>query len=180
MANVVGVLDDDTLVAHDGMTAPSPGTGEYVDVQLDNVNRHLKSVSAPTIDKTDLLDASRYAAGDGGTIDREAFIARLDANTRLSRPEAEAVLTKLGDNAPDVIIAAHQLAIHREHAAEKAETTGNALLAAGVGLFLCLVTAMAGAIIGARRSGRQFDRPNTIPGHPAATIEADRVDAPME
>jgi len=159
MASVIGNLVDKRGVsAHAAAVEPiAPGTGAFVDDSVRMINQHLKSVSAPTISKTDFLDASRYAAGDGRGINKDAFVSRLDANTDLSRPEAEAVLTKLGDTAPDVIIAGQQLALHRQQAMEAAETTGNALLAAGVGLFLCLATSIAGAIIGSgmrRRDGR--------------------------
>ena len=152
-----------------GMGAPPPGHSmgmtDYVDDQVRLLNLHLKSVSAPTISTNDFLDASRYAAGDGKGINKDVFVSRLDANTKLSRPEAEAALAALGDGAPDVIFAAHQLARHRHQAMEAAEDTGNALLAAGVGLFLCLATTIAGALIG---SGAFATRRETVHRHTTA------------
>ena len=139
------------------------------------MNLQLKAQSAPTVDMEDFLDASRYAAGDGRGINKVGFVSRLDANTDLSRPEAEAALAHLGEGAPDVIMAGNQLALHRQQAMEAAEDTGNALLAAGVALFLCLATAVAGSLIGARmlgKNGREYDRPVTIPGQPIAHTTA--------
>ena len=155
-------------------SAPPPGTSDYVEDQVRLVNQHLKSVSAPTIDTTDFLDASRYAAGDGKVVNKSSFVSRLDANTKLSRPEAEAALAALGEGAPDVIISAHQLALHRQQAMEAAEDTGNALLAAGVGLFLCLATAIAGALIGGRAFSKHRTpiRHDTVPGHTTAPYPA--------
>ena len=182
MATVAGNLVDKRMVnAHAGaMSAPAPGTAAYVDDQVRLINQHLKSQSAPTIETSEFLDAARYGAGDGRTVNRDGFVSRLDANTDLSRPEAEAVLDRLGDDAPDVLLASQQLAIHREQALEIAEGTGNALLSGGVALFLCLATAMGGALIGAglfKRNGRgggrggnrDYDRPDTIPGPAPAT-----------
>ena len=172
MANVASSLvDKRMLAAHaSDMNAPAPGTVAFIDDEVRLVNKHLDSLDAPKIETSDFLDAARYAAGNGRAINRDAFVSRLDANTKLSRPEAEAVLTQLGDRAPDTIIAAHQLALHRQQALELAEDTGNALLSAGVALFLCLATAIAGALIGSRvrRYNREYERPDTIPGHTTA------------
>jgi hypothetical protein len=162
--------DKGAAAAHANMaaTAPAPGTSDFIDDQVRVINQHLKSQSAPQIETADFLDAARYAAGDGRGINKVSFVSRLDSNTDLSRPEAEAVLAHLGDAAPDVLMAGSQLAMHRQQAMEAAEDTGNALLAAGVGLFLCLATAIAGSLIGARVLGknRHHDRPQTIPGQP--------------
>jgi hypothetical protein len=182
MANVIGSLvGDEPLAAHDDMAAPPPGSHAYVEDRIRLVNQDLKAAGAPTIDTGDFLDASRYAAGDGRAINRDAFVSRLDANTKLSRPEAELVLQKLGNNAPDLIFAGQQLALHRHQALQVAENTGKALLAAGGALFLCLLTAFAGSIMGARRvNHRLYDRPNTIPGHPAAPVVEPIVEPVVE
>jgi hypothetical protein len=178
MASVAGhFADKGARAAHANMaaSAPPPGTSDYIDDQVRIVNEHLKSQSAPQIETEDFLDAARHAAGDGRGVNKVAFVSRLDENTDLSRPEAEAVVAHLGDAAPDVLMAGHQLAVHREQAMEAAEDTGNALLAAGVGLFLCLATAIGGALIGSRmigKNGRRFDRPETIPGQPVAHTTA--------
>ena len=175
MAFVGSNLVDKRMVGAHGaaMTAPVPGTSARIDEEVRLVNQHLKSQGAPAIETSDFLDAARFAAGDG-RIDRDAFISRLDANTKLSKPEAAAVLDRLGDRAPDVLAGAHQLAIHRHQALEIAEDTGNALLGAGVALFLCLACAIGGALLGSRVLGgdrrgapnREYDRPDTIPGPP--------------
>lgn len=165
--------DRSTVTTHGALAAPAPGTQDFVEDSLDNVNARLKQTGAPTITLEQLIDASRNAGGRSA-INRDAFVARLDNQTNLSRPEAEAALGHLGDRAPDVIAAATELGTHRAHALEAAETAGKGLLAAGVALFLCLALAVAGAIFGARRPGRDsdrgargYDRPTTIPG-PAA------------
>ena len=178
MASIAGHFTDKAAGAahaNRAASAPPPGTSDYIDDQVRLVNQHLKSQSAPQIETEDFLDAARYAAGDNRGINKVGFVSRLDANTDLSRPEAEAVLAHLGDTAPDVLMAANQLALHRQQAMEAAEDTGNGLLAAGVGLFLCLATAVGGALIGSRmvgKNGRHFDRPNTIPGQPVAHTTA--------
>jgi hypothetical protein len=175
MAMVAGSLTDKVAVEPHAVTmdAPAPGTRQFVDTKIDQMNNYLKSKSAPTVSTEDFLDASRYAVGDGRAINRDAFIARLDDKTKLSRPEAEAALVGLGNTAPDAMIAGQQLAQHRSAVLAAAESTGNAMLAAGVGLFLCLATTIAGAIIGARRMrNREYDRPDTIPGHTTAPYPA--------
>ena len=178
MASIAGhFAGKGAAMAHANMaaSAPAPGTSDFIDDQVRLINQHLKSQSAPQIDNEDFLDAARYAAGDGRRVNKVAFVSRLDANTDLSRPEAEAVLAHLGENAPDVLMAGSQLALHRAQAMEAAEDTGNGLLAAGVGLFLCLATAVGGALIGSRmlgKNGRHFDRPQTIPGQPVAHTTA--------
>jgi hypothetical protein len=174
MANVAGNFVDKRMLGMHGAAASAPpaGTSALIDDEVRQINLHLKSQSAPTIETTDFLDAARYAAGsDGRSIDRDAFVSRLDANTKLSRPEAEAVLDQLGPSSPDVILAAQQLALHRQQALEVAESTGNALLGAGAALFLCLACAIAGAVFGARAlgdrrgaGGPRYQRPTTIPG----------------
>jgi hypothetical protein len=171
MASVLGnLVDKRGISAHADLAAPPPGTSELVDDELRLINQHLKSQNVHTIDKDDFLDAARYATGDN-RINRDGFISRLDANTALSRPEAEAALDRLGTSAPETLIAAGQLALHREQAMKAAESTGNAMLAAGVGLFLCLVTAIAGAVIGGRNRGHRTPiRHDTIPGQPLANV----------
>ena len=182
MASVFGNLADRRgMHVHRGLATPPPGTSEYIEDQVRLINNHLKARNAPPIAMNDFLDAARHA-GSGPTISKDAFVSRLDANTKLSRAEAEHVVETLGDAAPDVIIAGQHLALHRQQAMRAAEHTGNALLGAGVGLFLCLVTASAGAIFGARLlvKNRDFDRPDTIPGagphtapYPAASLDPD-------
>lgn len=158
---------------HPGMmmmgNAPAPGTKDFIDDRVKFVNEALKSKNAPTIDTEDFLDASLHAARNG-TVNTTAFIARLDEETKLSRPEAEAALAALGDTAPDAIIAGHQLATHRQQAMEAAEDTGNVMLAAGVAFFLCLATAIAGALIGGRAFSKHHPgiRHETVPGHTTA------------
>jgi hypothetical protein len=178
MASVAGnFIDKGAAVAHANMaaSAPAPGTSDYIEDQVKLINQHLESQSVSKIDTEDFLDAARHAAGDGRGINKVAFVSRLDENTDLSRPEAESVVAFMGDSSPDVIIAGQQLALHRQQAMETAETTGNALLAAGVGLFLCLATAIGGALIGSRmlgKNGRYYDRPDTIPGQSVAHTTA--------
>ncbi|MBA3501571.1 MAG: hypothetical protein H0T65_14495 [Deltaproteobacteria bacterium] len=178
MASVAGnFFDKGASAAHANMaaSAPAPGTADYIDDQVRLINQHLKSQSAPTIETEDFLDASRYAAGDGKGVNKVAFVSRLDANTELSRPEAESVIAFMGEGSPDVIVSAQQLALHRHQAMEAAEKTGNGMLGAGVGLFLCLATAVGGALIGSRlldKRNRNHDRPDTIPGQPVTHTTA--------
>jgi hypothetical protein len=192
MATVLGALADKSTLAHGDAMPPVAGTRAYLDDQVTRINRHLEAQHAPTITTDDVVDAARVAGTTAGgtprTLDRSAFIARLDAETKLSRPEAEAAIGELGDDAPDVIAAGHQLAVHRQYALAKAEDTGCALLVAGIGLLLCGATAIAGAIFGARRGNRRYARPDTIPGHttapyptpPAPDLDADLRRDPME
>jgi hypothetical protein len=176
MAVVAGSLADKRAIsAHANVAPPAPGAHAYVEDHLRLMNQELKAASVPTVGFDDFLDASRYAAGDGRAINRDAFISRLDANTKLSRPEAQLALDKLGPTAPDVIASGRDLALHRHAVMEAAESTGNGMLAAGVGLFLCLVTSVAGSVIGARVVGprnrtREYERPDTLPGHPTAPV----------
>ncbi|HLL23295.1 MAG TPA: hypothetical protein VK427_14255 [Kofleriaceae bacterium] len=152
MSNLV---DKRMATAHGDLSAPPQGAAAYVDDQLRVVNQHLKSQSAPEIAETDFLEAARHAAGDGRNVNKDAFVSRLDTNTKLSRPEAEAALDRLGEDAPNVLLAAQQLAVHRQHAMEAAEDTGNGMLAAGAGLFLCLAASVVGALVGARLLGKR-------------------------
>lgn len=176
IAVVAGSLVDKRAIsAHVDVAPPPPGTHAYVEDQVRLVNQQLKAAGAPTVGFDAFLDAARYAAGDAHAINRDAFVSRLDANTKLSRPEAQLALDKLGPTAPDVIATGRDLALHRHAAMNAAEDTGNVMLAAGVGLFLCLVTAIAGAVIGAGIVGprnRAYERPDTIPGHPTAPATA--------
>lgn len=174
MASLIGnLVDKRDGAAHGDFAAPPPGTSAFVEDQVRVINQHLKAQNAHTISTNDFLEAARDAASDGRAVNKDAFVTRLDEKTDLSRPEAEAAVAKLGDSAPDTIIAAQQLARHREQAMKAAETTGNGLLAAGVGLFLCLATAIAGAMIGARNLSRRAQvRHDTIPGQPIAHTTA--------
>jgi len=151
---VSALLDRTTVRAHAAMPAPPPGTRAYVDDSLRELNARLKAQGAPQISVDAFIDAAHHGSvrRDAG-VDRAAFLARLDDKTKLSRPEAEAALDHLGQRAPDVIAAAGQLGAHRERALASAEDAGNALLAAGLGLLLCLICAVAGALFGARALG---------------------------
>lgn len=179
------------VTAHAGMaTAPAHGASHFIDQQVDAVNAQLKAANAPQITKDDIVDASRYATTPSGTIDRSAFIARLDEKTQLSRPEAEAAVTALGERAPDVIAHGNRLAEHRQDALEAVEDSGKAMLGAGIALLLCLAAAVAGAILG-RRLLRRFGQPrgrevvddtttvqHTTAPYPAASAPSDRTSGP--
>lgn len=145
--------------AHAGSFAPPPpGAGELVDDSLSSVNAKLEAQGAPTISKGELLDASRVSISTNTagqpTFDRDAFVRRLDEKTSLSRPEAEAALANMGARAGDVVLAADQVAAHREKAMAAAEDAGETMLAAGVGLLLCLAAAIAGALLVMIRKAR--------------------------
>jgi hypothetical protein len=143
--------------AHDPSFAPPPpGAGELVDQSLASVNAKLEADRAPTLSKGVFLDASRVAISTSPagspTYDREAFIRRLEQKTKMSRPEAEAAFTALGPRAPDVLLASSQVAAHREASMKAAEDAGETMLAAGVGLLLCLASAVAGSLLFTRRT----------------------------
>lgn len=169
---VSALLDRTPLRGHADMMAPAPGTRAYVDDSLRDLNARLKAQGAPQISVDAFIDAAHHGSvGRDAGVDREAFIARLDDKTKLSRPETEAALDHLGQRAADVIAAAGELGAHRERALAAADDAGNALLAAGLGLLLCLVCAVAGALVGARALGgaggrgrRGHERHDTIPG----------------
>lgn len=174
MASAVAALADQASMGVDAdMAVPAPGARDFVEQSLERVNQRLEKQGAPELSIDDVIDAAHHAGMPGGSLDRAAFIDRLDAETKLSRPEAEAAFGHFGDRAPDVIAAAHQLAVQRQHALEAADGTGKAMLAAGVGLLLCLGLAIFGAILGARRPGDRGSREprmraDTIPGHTTA------------
>jgi hypothetical protein len=177
MAIVASNLVDKSAVrAHADVAPPAPGARAYVEEHVDAMNDQLKAANVPKVSFEDFLDASRHAASDGRSINRDAFVSRLDAKTKLSQPEAQLALDKLGATAPDVIANARDLAVHRQASLEAAEDTGNGMLAAGVGLFLCLLTSIGGSVIGGRatrhHTNRAYDRPDTIPGHPATPVTA--------
>lgn len=174
-----GFVDRRAATMHDDDAVPARGTTAYVEEQVRSVNQHLRSQGAPAIDLEDFLDAARYAASDGRTVDRDAFVSRLDARTDLSRPEAEAALAKLGDDAPEVIVAGREVALHRQQVMAAAEATGNAMLGAGVTLVFCLAAAIAGALLGAGvlARGRRGDR-DTLPGHPVPEPAAPAPESP--
>lgn len=151
LSSAVSALVDRTNVSAQVSDVSAPeGAEEYLDENLKRVNEGLKAQNAPSLSEEHLIDASRFASAGRGGIDREAFVARLDEKTELSRPEAEAALRHLGDRAPDVVAAATAIGEQRRAALDAADKTGKALLAAGLGLLLCLLTAIGGAIIGAR------------------------------
>lgn len=160
--------------AHADMAVPPEGADRFVESTLQNVNAAMKAQNAPTIDKTSFLDAARFSVNGRDTFDRASFVSRLDEKTKLSRPEAETVFTNLGNRPGDVLVAANQLAMHRERALEAADRAGSAMIAGGVGLLLCLASAIGGALLGSklferrrgggRRSGERLDARMTAPG----------------
>lgn len=179
-AGAISALTDRSAVGARGamaMEMPAPGTEEFLEDSVAIANQRLKQQNAPTISVDDLINASNQmiAQGGAGAMDRNVFIEQLDRQTKLSRPEAEAALTAFGDRTPDVIAASAQLATYRGRTLQAANDTGNALLAAGFGLLLCLFAAVAGSIIAARKlppKNRDYDRPDTVPGTPGAPATA--------
>ena len=160
IASTVGSLASATdIAAHARVAAPPPGASEMIDATVDDLNIRQKAASAPKIDKAQLIDAARYAMQGRDVYDRNAFVVRLDDKTSLSRPEAEAVATNLGDRANDVMLAGNDLAIHRERALAAAEDAGKGMFGAGIALLLCLIAAAGGALLGAklRMRGRRGD-----------------------
>lgn len=151
LANVVGSIASNHMGAHHDATAVSSDSAAMVDENLAAVNAKLKGEGAPTIAKGDLLDAARVSI-QGNQFDRDAFVRRLDEKTSLSRPEAEAAVEGFGADAGTTMLAASQIAAHREKVMRTAEHAGNAMVAAGVGLVLCLGAAIGGALLGSRRS----------------------------
>lgn len=131
-------------------SAPAPRSDKFLEQHVALINGHLKASNAPSITKDELIAASHEAVTTHGTLDREAFVRQLDEGTKLSRPEAEAAVNALGDRTPDVISTAHRIGEHREQALDAAQDAGQAMLAAGLGLLLCLAMAIGGAIIGRR------------------------------
>jgi len=147
-----------------GQMAPQPdGADRFVESTLMNVNVAMKAQNAPKVKKSAFLDAARFSVNGKDTFDRELFISRLDEKTDLSRPEAEAVYTNLGSHPGDVLMAANQLATHRAHMLAAADRAGKAMIAGGVGLLLCLVSAVGGALLGSRMFERRHRTPdNTV------------------
>jgi hypothetical protein len=159
LGGVVGTFASHAAMdAHADMAVPPQGADEFVESTIDTVNGRMKAQNAPTVDKGDFLDAARFSYDGRGTIDRASFTSRLDDKTSLSRPEAEAVYTNLGERPADVLAAANQLAVHRERALDAAQDAGKAMFAAGIGLLLCLLSAIGGALVGAKLSGRRRPR----------------------
>lgn len=153
------------MEAHGQMAPSSEGADRFVDSTLSNVNTALKAQNAPKVRKGELLDAARFSINGRDTFDRELFISRLDDKTTLSRLEAEAVYTNLGSRPGDVLMAANQLASHRAHMLAAADRAGKAMIAGGVGLFLCLVSAVGGALLGSR----MFERKHRVPDNTVHT-----------
>jgi hypothetical protein len=157
---------------HD-LARPAAGTRAFVDDAVARANQQLKAQHAPQVSADQVIDAARDVRGEAGAIDRDSFLARLDANTKLSRPEAEATLAAFGQDAPQVLAAAHEVARYRGQALAAAERTGKALLVAGIGLLLCLATAIAGALVGTRlwQRGREpaVSAPATTPPPPVSS-----------
>lgn len=177
-----------SVAVHAGMmSAPAPGASNFIEQQLETVNAQLKAENAPQLTKDDIVDASRYGITSMGTVDRGAFIARLDEKTKLSRAEAEAAVTALGDRTPEVIAQGNRIAQHREDALDAAEASGKAMLGTGVALLLCLAAAIGGAVLGRRLGRRRDDGPrlddstpqpivhHTTAPYPAATAPSMRI-----
>ncbi len=165
---VGALVDRSTMSAHtQSYNAPAPGTGDYLESAIAPASEHMQAQGAPGFDKDDVVAASRTAVTNDGRVDRDAFVANLDAETKLSRPEAEAAVTQLGAATPDVVTHAHRLAKHREHAAEMANAAGKTMLLAGIALLFGLFAAVGGALVGRRTVRRPFGR-DTMPGHTTA------------
>jgi hypothetical protein len=170
-AAAFAALADRAAMAHADVAAPAPGTQDFVEDAVRAVNADLEAKGAPRIELDEFIQAAHDASARN-RIDRAKFVTQLDAETKLSRPEAESALAALGDRAPDVIAAAGRLAQHRAQALRVAENAGNALLGAGLGLLLCGVVTVAGAVLAARQlrpKNRDYDRPDTMPGHPVSS-----------
>lgn len=137
---------------HSGLagTAPAPGAKDYVEDQVRMVNVQLKAANAPELSVDDVIEASQYAVTPMGTVDRASLIAQLADKTALSRPEAEAAVTALGERTPDVVAHASRIAAHRRAALDAAEASGHAMLAAGLALLFCLLAAVGGAVLSDR------------------------------
>lgn len=149
-AAIGSLVNRDHVAVHTEMSAPPPGAADFVDSTVASINARQRHQNAPQITKDQFLDAAHFAIEGRDAYDRSAFVARLDEQTKLSRPEAESVLDHLGDGAGDVMIAADQLAVHRMRALDAAEDAGKGMLGAGFALLLCLVSAAGGAVLGSR------------------------------
>jgi hypothetical protein len=174
LASAVGAMARGSdITAHHGgsFAAPAIGSGELVDSHLDSINRRLKQQNAPTLDKSEFLDAAHHSTYGRNAFDRDRFVARLSAKSSLSRPEAEAVLAHLGNRSGEVMSAASQVAEHRLRAMAAAEDAGNAMFGAGIGLLLCLIAAAGGGVLGANlvRGARRRDDGNIREGGPHTT-----------
>ena len=178
---VSSMVNRNDVTTHAQLSAPPPGAADIVDTAVQDLNVRQNAANAPDLSKSEILDAARYSMVGRETFDRNAFVVRLDDKTSLSRPEAEAALANLGDRSNDVILAANDLAIHRERALAAAEAAGKAMLGAGLGLLLCLIAAAGGGLLGTklfRRRGGRIDRSGDTVVEPAVVDYAGRAATP--
>lgn len=115
------------------------------------INQRLREQGKPTVTAGQLEDAARSAMKSGvrtGSFDRELFVDKLAANTRLSRADAEDIANQIGNRVSAV-------GGQAEHAAlTAADAVGKALLAAGTSLLLSLGTALLGGLLAVRGFGK--------------------------
>ncbi|HEU0035432.1 MAG TPA: hypothetical protein VFQ53_32705 [Kofleriaceae bacterium] len=141
------------------VAAPEPGTRADVARALEPINARLRQQGRIDLTVDEVIVAARKAADVDG-YDRERFITALDEESALTRPEVEAVVRQMGNRAPAVIAAAHDLGEHRAAAIDTAEKVGCMFIVASLALLLGAVVAIGGALLAVRELVRRrgYDR----------------------
>jgi hypothetical protein len=134
-----------------GAASGVQGMSLDADQVLGPINQRLQSEGLPAVTAAQLEAAARetmQAAVRTGSFDRNQMIGALTRTTPLSRPEAEQVTARIEQ------AWARQAGELRQAALQAADRTGKALWAVFLGMFLGLISAAAGALIGGAPRGR--------------------------
>jgi hypothetical protein len=134
-----------------GAASGVEGMSLNADQLLGPINQRLQSEGLPAVTAAQLEAAMRetmQAAVRTGSFDRNQMIGALTRTTPLSRPEAEQMATRIEQ------AWAQQAGELRQAALQAADRTGKALWAVFLGMFLGLISAAAGALIGGAPRGR--------------------------
>jgi hypothetical protein len=189
IGSVLGVLAiaySVSLLASDiDREAPITDGASRAEIQqvLGPINTRLHEAGKPGVSLEDFVASARSSATAAGTYNRAVFISELDKRTALDLTQSEQVVADLGDRAPVVISAAHQLGDETAATIEAAEDAGNVVLAATLALLLALVAGVGGAMLSARQLAmvRREVSPHVTAPYPVvrdtnemSTVEVDR------
>lgn len=146
-----------------------------IEQSLGPINTRLHEAGKPGVSLEAFIAAARSSATAAGSYDRAVFVSQIDKRTDLDATLSEQVVADLGERAPDVIAAAHELGEDNESVLEAAHSAGNIVLAATFALLLSLVGAIGGAMLAARQLGmaRREVVPHTTAPYPVATVAHD-------
>ena len=146
-----------------------------IEQSLGPINTRLHEAGKPGVSLDAFVAAARSSATAAGSYNRSVFVTQIDKRTDLDATQAEQVVADLGDRAPIVISAAHELGEDNAAVLEAAHSAGNIVLAATFALLLSLAAAIGGSMLAARQlaMSRREIVPHTTAPYPVATVEHD-------